>query len=562
MVPMPLISILHPTARVKPSEAFPRGWKDAHDAWLAKADHPERIEYILTVHESRWADFSQAEGYGSLPSSWCRVSASGGRHWQEFEAIKNTGRDCVVDQTNLAAEAAVGQIIVGIHDDYFPPEHWDTLLIEALTDTVSGEGYWDEPIILLCSTGATSERDRELMIGGVWTRPVYKHFGHILDPDFESMYADNWLVHEVRRDEVAGQLRVIERLDIQFEHRHPSLGKGQTDDIYALQNRAAAYHNGYNTFARKAGLPQRRSIAVCLPGEEFRSEWVCRWTMLFGHLTQVHSFMSLPFFGHSSNVYCTRIEMAKGVLESPIPCDFSLWIDDDNTLTPAHFDMLLKDLDEHPELDGVVGWCWCDNHQAESVEANKWTMSVGRQGPNMECYRFTLEDFQRADGALLGSDQITAPDGFWSGFPCVLLRREALERLGEGAFAPVCRPDINYGFSGEDTAFFWRARQLGMKFAVDVRVQVPHVKWRVIEPIWNLALRPCECVTPAGPPWYASRCKLAQGHIEEHDFGTIKEAREVFNVGVRASLESDRPRRQDEEWRVGVPGHPDNEMGM
>jgi hypothetical protein len=104
----------------------------------------------------------------------------------------------------------------------------------------------------------------------------------------------------------------------------------------------------------------------------------------------------------------------------------------------------------------------------------------------MECHRFSLDDFERAGGPLLGSDQIPAPDGFWSGFPCVLLRRRVLEVLGEGAFAPVFRDDINYKFSGEDTAFFWRARAAGLKFAVDVRVQVPHVKWRVIEPIWNL----------------------------------------------------------------------------
>ena len=68
----------------------------------------------------------------------------------------------------------------------------------------------------------------------------------------------------------------------------------------------------------------------------------------------------------------------------------------------------------------------------------------------------------------------------------MLLRRRALETLGSEAFTPVFHADIKYKFSGEDTAFFWRARAAGLKFAVDVRVQVPHVKWRVIEPIFNL----------------------------------------------------------------------------
>lgn len=488
----PIISLLHPTARVKPSEAFPRGWKDAHDAWLSRADHPERIEYILMVHESRRDEFDE-QPLGRVHFASRSYSPPG---WREFTVVSNHKRDCVVDQLNTAAEASEGLLLMGVMDDFYPPEHWDTLIIESLpkVPVPNVKPAWpnvlspdfDGEYVIVCSSGATAARDLELMIAGADTRKRYERYGYILDPAFESMYSDNWRAFQARRDEQNGLCNVIERLDIQFDHRHPTLTHGPLDEVYALQNRPAAYFNGFNTFAEKAGLKRQRSLAVCLPGEEFRSEWVARWTMLFGHLTQVHQIMTLPFFAHSSNVYCTRIELAQGVLDSPIPCDFSLWIDDDNTLTPAHFDMLLRDLDEHPELDGVVGWCWCDNHQAEAIEAQKWTMSVGRQGPNMECYRFTLEDFNKSDGPLLGTDQIEPPDGFWSGFPCVLLRRRALETLGSEAFTPVFHADIKYKFSGEDTAFFWRARAAGLKFAVDVRVQVPHVKWRVIEPIFNL----------------------------------------------------------------------------
>jgi hypothetical protein len=486
-VTRPIISLLHPTARVKPSEAFPRGWKDAHDAWLSRADNPLRIEYMVVVHESRWQEYTD-----EVAHDW--QGNMGG--WFRFISVQNLKRDCVVDQLNAAAEASEGSLLMGVMDDFYPPRHWDTLIIEALPKIIAPnvKAGWPEVEVpdfegeytIVCSSGASAERDRELMIAGADSRKRFERYGYLLDPDFESMYSDNWRAFQARRDEREGLCNVIERLDVQFDHRHPTLTNAPLDEVYARQNRPAAYFNGYNTFAEKAGLKRQRSLAVCLPGEEFRSEWVARWTMLFGHLTQVHKIMALPFFAHSSNVYCTRIELAQGVLDSPIPCDFSLWIDDDNTLTPAHFDMLLRDLDEHPELDGVVGWCWCDNHQAEAIEAQKWTMSVGRQGPNMECYRFTLEDFKKSDGPLLGTDQIESPDGFWSGFPCVLLRRRVLEMLGSGVFAPVFREDVKYKFTGEDTAFFWRAREAGLKFAVDVRVQVPHVKWRVIEPIFNL----------------------------------------------------------------------------
>jgi hypothetical protein len=33
----PLFSVLHPTRRVSPSEAFPHGWQDAFAEWLARA---------------------------------------------------------------------------------------------------------------------------------------------------------------------------------------------------------------------------------------------------------------------------------------------------------------------------------------------------------------------------------------------------------------------------------------------------------------------------------------------------------------------------------------------
>ena len=42
----PRFSILHTSAR-------PHAWRAVYDAWLAAADHPEDVEYILVVDE-RW----------------------------------------------------------------------------------------------------------------------------------------------------------------------------------------------------------------------------------------------------------------------------------------------------------------------------------------------------------------------------------------------------------------------------------------------------------------------------------------------------------------------------
>ena len=53
------ISIIHPTARVAPPyPSFPTGWLESCEQFLWKADHPEDIEYVLSIHESNWKVFS------------------------------------------------------------------------------------------------------------------------------------------------------------------------------------------------------------------------------------------------------------------------------------------------------------------------------------------------------------------------------------------------------------------------------------------------------------------------------------------------------------------------
>ena len=476
----PLISLLHPTARVKPSEAFPRGWKDAHDVWLSRADHPERIEYVLAVHESRWHAFCAEDirvGLGDVPGIEVEK-------WYHFESVKNTKRDCVVDQTNCAAEASRGRVLMGVADDYYPPEHWDTLVLDGMS-------RFDLEAVMVCSTGATPERDRELMIGGACTRALIERRGYCLDPDFESMFSDNWWAIENRRDEAAGLLTIIERLDIQFEHRHPIFGKGQMDDIYRLQNRPEAYNDGAITLRRKMGA---QMIAIGLPGQTFSSQWAHGWTKLYGHLMAVRNMLTMPIFMYTSNVHCTRIEWAEQVLESKYKPEWVLSIDDDNVLSPEQFDMLLGDLIENPDLAGVVGWCNCDPADPLGDKNLPYVTSCGRQsgwnadrtenGEGLGCKRFKIEDFERAFARrgkpLISSDDI-APDAFWSGFPVVLMRRETLQKLGPSAFLPMVRSDVKYGFTSEDTTFFYRAHQAGLKFAVDMRVKVPHLKLGAIE---------------------------------------------------------------------------------
>jgi hypothetical protein len=70
-----------------------------------------------------------------------------------------------------------------------------------------------------------------------------------------------------------------------------------------------------------------------------------------------------------------------------------------------------------------------------------------------------------------------------SGFPVVLMRTSALEKAGgAAAFTPLIQKDFQWGFAGEDVSFFVAAHKAGLKFAVDRRVKVPHMKLRAADP--------------------------------------------------------------------------------
>lgn len=493
----PLISVLHPTRRVSPSEAFPSGCWEAIRAWISAADDPSRIEYVISVHESRWEEFWKHSGMAPVPEmahtvvfgdALVDVEGVRGYGLASLLVVKNSGRDCAVDQVNCAAAASSGLLLIGAQDDLFPPEHWDTLAIEALgADTQrylyagSKQGGLGE-VVIRCSSG--SPRDKELTIAGFTSHSRYERIGYCLSPEFSSgICADDYFDWELRRDERAGLVTVIERQDIQFEHRHPIFGKGTMDESYGQQNAAANYRQGFATFKRLT--EGTRVIACCFPGKEF-GHWVASSiSKLLRHLDR-RGFIVEDYWAHTSNVYVTRIELADAVMGGGQLAgggarpDLVYSQDHDNPVTPEQIDALIADLDGHPELDIVVGWCWCDTGD---YEQQSFRMSCGRQGEALLCKSFTLEDIARAEQSgrpAITSDDI-APDAFWSGFPVVLMRAAALEKLGWQAFLPMLG-NYKRGFTSEDTTFFYRAQQAGLKSAVDLRVKVPHLKVRAIEP--------------------------------------------------------------------------------
>ena len=446
----PLFSVLHAAKRIP--QCF-----DIWRAWSAACQAQSEVEYIIAVHESD----AQA-----LVDSWDEVL---NRHESGIpvRVVVNPKRDCCVDNWNRAAEAADGQILIVCADDLYPPAEWDVkFALAAITRCKP-----DSEFLLHVGTGSPS--DAVLITHPIFSRKLYDRWGYVFWPEYESMYADNDTTERARREGV-----IVNCLDVfTFDHRCAVLGKVPWDEVARKQNSTEAHKAGREIFERRLlegfgaaepAQPIRQAVAVCLPGEIFSDVWVAHWTSLFAELQCRYSVAAT--FGYSSNVYMTRGSIADNLLTSGQVFDYVLWLDDDNTLRYDQFEMLKRDLDENPELDGVVGWCWIqpDNYGIEPC------VSCGRIVEEIKSVPFTFHELMSGPADLVPIE--------YSGFPVVLLRFATLKRAGKNPFAAVRDDRLSWGMSGEDFAFFLHARANGCKFAVDRRVKVPHFKRRPAEP--------------------------------------------------------------------------------
>jgi hypothetical protein len=445
-------SICHTTAR-------PKEWGTAYAEWMQNAAHPEDVEYVLVV-DARW-------GFTELP----KLRA-------QDKVLWNTDKMCLVGGANVACAAATGDILIINSDDVFPCAAWDFALESSL---YANKLTYKEPDpktdeVVIQTSSDTPADARGLMVCQIFSRARYQRLGYGLYPAYDSMYADDDFSEHARLDGV-----VIDARHLIFPHKHPVYGHGKMDEVYQHENKSAAYEKGVQilTQRRAQGFrssdrplempPARKVIAVCLPGIQFSQHWVATWTELFGKL--LSEFVVHPIFSYSTNVYATRIAIADMVLKncSPRP-DYVLWIDDDNLVNSLHFRQLFDDLEQHPEYDGIAGWCWVLANVGDSVN----TTSVGNFGEDGGSKLWPRE--------LLMAGNHHLQEFECGGFPCFLMRYSALEAVGKEAFKPRLTDTNPYGFCGEDIAFFTAAREAGLRFAVDKHVKVPHLRLGSPEP--------------------------------------------------------------------------------
>lgn len=445
MTTTPKFSILHTSAR-------PAKWREIYEAWLAAADHPENVEYILVVDE-RWG----------FPVATDRMFQNM-RHNADG-VLYNNGRKCYVEGVNIAAEASSGDVLIVNADDQYPCPHWDTLLIKSME---AFDPLRDE-FVMAANTGTPTERERGIVVMPIMSRARYKRLGYVFYPQYESMYADNDLCAHAKLDQCLFGLNTA----WVFPHRHPFFSNTAMDAVYEAQNRQEAYALGAEIYARRQSAkfaaiepvvlaaPVRKHLAVCLPGREWPLEFMSMWTDLVMRMVATVPLNLTPIFGSASDVSVVRAMLAQRVLRDlQLPADFVLWIDSDNILPFPYLLEMLRTLDTRPEISAVAAWCWL-LHPAGGISCGHLDDKRHIVPLNYHAMMAAPDDLQEIE---------------YTGFPAILMRREVIEQAGPNPFCPIVDEGFSFGKSGEDYAFCARARANGARFFVDRRLKVDHLK--------------------------------------------------------------------------------------
>ncbi len=205
------ISLVHPSrSRLKRAE-------EAIAEWRGNASGAHQLEHIFSVD----TDDPDLEGYRQLAA----------RCGSRLEVHPN-GR--MVAAMNRGAEAASGDVIVAMSDDFGCPPAWDT----AIVDAIGGR----ERAAVLVHDGVNAR----ILTIPIMTAAFYRHLGYVYHPDYVSMWADDDLTEVAKRE---GAL--VDARHLLFPHRHMFVSLAPADATYARQNSNQSWWHGWRVYEKR-----------------------------------------------------------------------------------------------------------------------------------------------------------------------------------------------------------------------------------------------------------------------------------------------------------------------
>ncbi len=182
--------------------------KEHIEHWLNQAENPLEIECVLAV------DSGSEDKFYAL-----------GEIRNTKVVINYDGNNCVAGW-NTACRNSLGDTLLQLSDDLYPPKHWDILIKNKLKGVEYGA--------LAISDGLTASLD--FLPHSIITRKVFQEWGSLFSNAYSSMFCDQHFSEVVKRN---GWL--INAQEIVFEHRN-----GIKDEVAKKHN--AYYKSGRETF--------------------------------------------------------------------------------------------------------------------------------------------------------------------------------------------------------------------------------------------------------------------------------------------------------------------------
>jgi hypothetical protein len=195
---------------------------DQYKNWMAKSTGLVPIEHILSID----IDELQANEYRQL--------------FKDSLIVQDNPSDgYVVGATNVAAKHAKGDILIYLSDDFDCPTQWDVLIVNRLKGKVMAG----------LEVNDSYQTNRNLLTIPIITRDLYDKWGFFWHPEFKSMFCDNFMYEQIKREGV-----LVDAMDLVFEHKHYSRGLMAKDQTNTRSE--AQYNNGrliFNKLSKQLG---------------------------------------------------------------------------------------------------------------------------------------------------------------------------------------------------------------------------------------------------------------------------------------------------------------------
>lgn len=203
-----LISLIHPS-RGRAIQAYQQ-----LKNWIDKSTGLIPIEHILSID----TDDPQTADYLNLFDTSLIIQ-------------ENTPNGYVVGATNVAAKYAKGDILIYLSDDFDCPKSWDVLVEQRLRDKK----------LTALHVNDDYSNFRNLFTIPIITRDLYDKWGFFWHHDFKSMFCDNFMWEQVKREGT-----ILKAKDLVFRHHHHDLKRAEKDDTYTRSG--AQYAEGRKVF--------------------------------------------------------------------------------------------------------------------------------------------------------------------------------------------------------------------------------------------------------------------------------------------------------------------------